>query len=141
PCTVQTLHRHSVRLPAIIRRHTYLQLPDPRPLDRDHRVSDHRRYLRRTRLPDAALRIGARYDMDLHHRHLGETEHAVVVEVALLDATLVDRDFAPQCGREAVHDGALHLRFDDVGVDDGPAVHRADDPVHARRSVGPHGDL
>src|SRR2546422_1755387 len=31
-----------------------------------------------------------------------------VVEVALLHATLVDRDLAPQCGREAVHRSEEH---------------------------------
>src|SRR5207249_1907275 len=66
------------------------QLPDPLARSREDRVADRRRDRRRTRLPDAALRIGARYDVDLHHRHLGEAEHAVVVEVALLYATLVD---------------------------------------------------
>src|SRR5436309_15617849 len=96
----------------------YRQLSYPLARSREDRVADRRRDRRRTWLSDAALRIGARYDVDLHHRHLGQAQHAVVVEVALLDATLVDRDLAPQCGREAVHAGALHLRFDDVGAVD-----------------------
>src|SRR6266699_6392220 len=117
------------------------QLPDPLPGQHEQRVAHGGRDRWRARLTDAALRVATRHDVDLHHGHLGQAEHAVVMEVALLHAALVDRDLAPQRGRQAVHDGALHLRFDDVGVHDRPAVHGAYDAVYARRSVRPDRDF
>src|SRR6266700_704005 len=117
------------------------QLSDPLSGQHEQRVAHRRRDRGCARFTDAALRVAARHDVDLHHRHLGQPEHAVVVEVALLHAALVDRDLAPQRRRQAVHDGALHLRLDDVGIHDRPAVHRADDSVHARCSVRPHRDF
>ena len=73
--------------------------------------------------------------MHLDHRHFGEAQHPVVVEIALLHPALVDPDLTPQRGGETVHDRALHLRFDDARVHDRPAVHRAHHAVHAHVTV------
>src|SRR3989475_4395818 len=93
------------------------------------------------RLADAALRVGARHDVPLALRHPREPQHPIVVEVALLHATPVDRDLAPQRRREAVHDRALHLRLDGVGVDDRSTVHCAHHAMYVRGAVGVDRDL
>src|SRR5206468_11506341 len=111
------------------------QLPDPFPGRREDRVAHGRRDRRRPGLSDAPLRVGARHDVHLDHRHFGEAQHPVVVEIALLHPALVDPDLTPQRGGETVHDRALHLRFDDARVHDRPAVHRAHHAVHAHVTV------
>src|SRR5439155_20171052 len=68
------------------------QLPDPLARERDDRVAHGRRDRRRPGLAHAALRIAARHDVHLDVRHLGQPQHAIVVEVALLHPALVDRD-------------------------------------------------
>ena len=59
----------------------------------------------------------------------------VVVEVALLDAAVLDRDLAIERGGEAEDDAALHLRLDRVRVDDRAAVDGADHAL--RRATWP----
>src|SRR2546430_10419190 len=83
------------------------QLSDPLPRQDEQPRPERPRDRWCPRLTDTALGVGARHDVDLHHRHLGQPEHAVVVEVALLHAALVDRDLAPQRRGQAGHDGAL----------------------------------
>ena len=63
--------------------------------------------------------------MYLYRRSLAHAQRPVVVEVVLLHATVLDSDFAPQGGRHAEDDAALHLRFHDLRIDDGAAVDRA----------------
>src|SRR5438093_8405546 len=75
----------------------------------EDRVRDGWRDGWRARLAHAALRIGRRHDMHLDLRPVGQAEHLVVVEVALLGAAFVDRDLAAAPIREPVVHGALLL--------------------------------
>src|SRR5580765_190059 len=79
--------------------------------------------------------------MHLDRRSLIHSQDAVVVKVRLLDPAILERHFTPQRGADAVHDAALDLRLDDLGVDDLAAVHRAYDPVHAYISRAGHFDF
>ena len=71
--------------------------------------------------------------MDLDNRHLVHSEHAIVVEIRLHGAAVLERDLAEERGREPEGDGALDLRFHSQGVNDAPALERRDDAMHARR--------
>ena len=51
-----------------------------------------RRDRRGSGLADASGRLGAVYDVNLDRRHLVDAQHAVVAEVALLDAAILQRD-------------------------------------------------
>ena len=53
------------------------------------------------------------------------------MEVALLDAAVLDRQLAVEDGREPEGDGALHLRLDAEGIDRGAAIDGAGHLVHA----------
>src|SRR3989442_1464453 len=63
-------------------------------------------------------------------RRLIDSQDAIVVKVRLFDPTVLERDFAPQGGTDAVHHPALDLRLDNVWIDDLAAVHRAHDPMY-----------
>ena len=62
-------------------------------------------------LADAAGRLAALDEMDLDRRRLVDAQHAIVVEVALLDAAVLERDLALQRGGEAEDDAAFDLRL------------------------------
>ena len=59
----------------------------------------------------------------------------VAVEIGLLDTAVLQRDLTIECRRDAEDDGALDLRLDGIGIDDGAAIDRADDAPDANRSV------
>src|SRR5690348_12462504 len=40
----------------------------------------------------------------------------MIIEVTLLHTSTAQRDVAPQCSRQAIHDAALELRFDDTRI-------------------------
>lgn len=48
---------------------------------------------------------------------ISHAQHAVVVEVTLLNGTVLDADLAIQRCRQAKQDSAFHLLAHDVGVD------------------------
>src|SRR3989449_8549823 len=54
------------------------------------------------RLADPAPEAARRRQHHLDLRHLAQTHHAVVVEVRLLDAPVLDGDVAPEIGRAHV---------------------------------------
>src|SRR5207247_847566 len=117
------------------------QSPNPLAGQREDRVAHRGRDGRRAGLADAALRVGARHDVHLDRRHAVHPQHRVVVKVALLHPAAVDRDLAVQRRRQAIHNGALHLRLDDVRIHHGAAIDRAHHPVHARHAVRADRDL
>ena len=58
--------------------------------------------------------LAARHDVHLDLGHLAHAQHRVVVEVALLDAAVLEGDLAVQRRRQAVDDRALDLARDDL---------------------------
>ena len=60
-----------------------------------------------------------------------EPQQGVVVKVRLLHASLFEADLPVERRRQAKDDAGLHLRGHTRGIDANPAVHRADDAVHA----------
>src|SRR5262249_26801297 len=77
-------------------------------------------------LAHSARRLGALNDMNLDRRRLIDAQHLVSIEVALLDAAVLQRDLAVERRRDAEDDRALNLRADRVWIDDGSAIDRAD---------------
>ena len=72
------------------------------------------------------------------------THHLIVVEVPLLDASVLDRDLTFQRSGQAVHDSAFHLCLNRVGIDDPSSVHGAYNLVHFYTALpidGHFGDL
>src|SRR5207237_709453 len=107
----------------------------------DYRVPYSRRDRRHAGFAHPRRRLCARHDMDFDLRRFVHAQHLVVVKVALLDATFVQRDRALQRGRQAEDDPAFHLRLDRVGVDDAATIHRANHTMHAHRAILADGDL
>src|SRR6516164_879779 len=70
-----------------------------------------------------------------------DAQHAVVAEVRLFDAAVLERDFAVKGGRQAEDDAALHLRTNGVGIDLDSAVDRAPDAGGVHRAVPVDADL
>src|SRR5438552_1633123 len=101
------------------------QLAHPLPGCREDRVRDRRHHGRRPGLTYAAGRLGALHQVHVDQRRLSHAQRPVIVEVVLLHATVLDSDFAPQGGRHAEDDAALHLCLHDVRIDDRAAVDRA----------------
>ena len=69
----------------------------------------------------------------------GEVHHVVVREIFLDHGTFVDGDFAEEDGAEPEHHGALHLRFEAVGIDSVGAVDCCCEAVNFDRAAT--GDL
>ena len=74
---------------------------------------------------DAALGLILEMDFDL--RRLVDPQHAIVVEVRLLDAALGDGDLAVKCRGQAEDEPAFELGLDRVGIDSDAGVDRRDD--------------
>src|SRR5216683_786135 len=86
-------------------------------------------------LADPTRLLGARHDVHLHHRHLIQAQHAVVVVVRFLHAPVLEVQRAVQCRTEAKGDARFHLRDDRFGVYDGAAIDGTDHPVHSTATV------
>ena len=78
---------------------------------------------------DAARRLAARDDVHVDLRHVVDVGRPVIVQIALLDPTILEGDLIEQRRAETVDDCALHLRFDGVRVDGDAAIHRAGDAL------------
>src|SRR5262245_56217838 len=107
------------------------QLPKSLARRCEDRVGDRRYYRRRTRLTDAPWSLRALDQMDIDQRRLVDAQHPIVVEIALLDAAVLNRDLAEQGGRDPKNYPALHLRLHRVRVDDRPAIDGADYALYA----------
>jgi hypothetical protein len=79
--------------------------------------------------------------VDLDGRHLIHAQDLVGIKVGLLDAAVFQRDLAIERRRDAEDDRALDLRPDDVGIDDGIAIDRAEDAPDTNGSVPPQFDF
>ena len=78
-------------------------------------------------LADAAGRLAALDDVNVDLRRLIDAQHAVVVEVGLLDAPLVDGDLAVERGGQAEDQPAFELRHDGIGIDGDAGIDRGGD--------------
>ena len=91
------------------------------------RVAQRRRPRRHAGLADAAGRLAALDDVNLDLRRLIDAQHAVVVEIGLLDPPLVDGDLAIERRGEAEDQAAFELRHDGVGIDGDAGIDRRGD--------------
>jgi hypothetical protein len=73
--------------------------------------------------------------------HFIQLQDRVVMEVALLDAPVLERGFGLEGGGQPENDAALHLRSHVIGIDHLPAVHGADHPVDAHVAASVDRDL
>ena len=89
----------------------------------------------RAGLADAAGRLAALDDMNLDLRRLVDAQHAVVVEVGLLDPPLVDGDLAIERRGQAEDQPAFELRHDGVGIDGNAGIDRAGDAAQLHLAV------
>src|SRR6267154_3641279 len=71
---------------------------------------------------DSARRLIVPNQMNLDGRSLVDPQHAVIVEIALPHAALVDRDLTIERRRQPEDQAALQLRDDSVGIDGDPGV-------------------
>src|SRR5579883_1977384 len=92
-------------------------------------------------LAHAAGRLGALDDVNLDRRRLVHADHLVGVEIGLLDTAVLQRDLAIERSGGTKGYPAHELGLDRVGVDDGPAIHRADHAADADIAVLRYLDL
>ncbi len=90
-------------------------------------------------MPPGASR--ARHDVHLDGRRLVDTKHLVVIEVRLLDPSVLDGDLAIQGSGDAEVHAALDLRADGVRIDDRAAIDRRHDAADPHRLVGRYRDF
>src|ERR1017187_1332548 len=83
------------------------QFPDTFARQREDRVADRRSNRRRARLANPAARFLTRDDVHFDCGRLGHGQQCVVVEVALLDAPIFNRDLVLERRRQPEHDAAL----------------------------------
>src|SRR5580704_19300935 len=74
-------------------------------------------------------------DVNLDGRRLVHAENLVSIEVGLLHTAVLERDLTIERRSDAEDDRALNLRLDCVGIDDGAAIDRADDPADTNRAI------
>ncbi len=79
--------------------------------------------------------------MNLYHRRLVDPEHAIIVEVALLDPAVRYGDLAVQQCAQAEDHAALDLRGNGVRIDDETAVDRAQHAGDSHVTVGGDQDV
>src|SRR5436305_4359560 len=107
----------------------YGQAPDALASRGKDCVADRRRHDWQSRLADAGGIFLAHHHVDFGERSLADAWHAVVVEVGLLDAAILDGNGVMQRGGEAIDCGAFDLRAHPVGIDGPAAIHRIDQAV------------
>src|SRR5262245_48287045 len=70
------------------------ELPNPLAGCREDRVRDRGYHSRRTRLTDASRSLRALDQMNVDRGHLVDAQQLIVIEIALLDAAVLNRDLA-----------------------------------------------
>src|SRR5262245_15993408 len=116
-------------------------LPQPFAGSGEDRISDCRNDGGSPALAHTTRRLSALNDMNLDRGRLIDAQHLVVMEIALLDAAILQRDLTMERARDPKNDRALDLRLDGVGIDDGTTIDCADDASDTNRSVLRHFDL
>src|SRR6266849_1554550 len=84
---------------------------------------------------NAARLLAAAHDVRLYPRHLLQPQERIVVEVGLLNASLLETQLAVQSRGEAIDHAALHLGRHGGGIDADAAVHRANHAVYPNAVV------
>src|ERR1700704_3595693 len=102
---------------------------------REDRIRDRRCDDSRPGFADAAGRLSALHEMGLDHRCFIHSNRSVGVEIALLDAAVLQIDLTVHCSRQPEDRSAFHLRGHYVGINDDTTVYRANDALHANRTV------
>lgn len=69
-------------------------------------------------------------EINLDLRSVSKAHDLVASEVALLDLTILDRDFPIERSREAIDHATLDLCLDDSGIDHMPAIDGSDDAIN-----------
>src|SRR5258706_4281039 len=90
---------------------------------------------------DSAGRLLVPDQMNLDSRNLVDPQHAVIVEIALPHAALIDGDLAIERRRQPEDQAALHFRDDGVGIDCDPGVDCGNDAPHVNLAVCINFDL
>src|ERR1700682_3704340 len=80
-------------------------------------IADRRRRRGRARFPDSARRLFVPNQMNLDGWSLVDPQHAVIVEIALPYAALVDGDLAIERRGKPEDQPALHFGDDGVAID------------------------
>src|SRR5580692_786070 len=112
---------------------------------REYGVGNRGRERRRSWLADPAPLLGVpvsrgeKIRLDL--RHLVHTQSAIIVEIGLLNLPLAQRDLSVKHRAQPIDDGALHLRFDNIWIDDIPRVDHADHAVDCEFASIAYGDI
>src|SRR5882762_341622 len=113
---------------------------------REDRIGERRHHARGARFADATGRLQVLDQVHADPRRLVDAQHAVIAEVGLLDATVLDRDLPMERGRQAENDAALHLRANRVGIhldtaiDHAPYVRRVDGTILVDANLSDLGD-
>ena len=81
------------------------------------------------RLADATGSLGALHQVRLDHRHLVDTHRQIAVEIALLDASILEGDRAVQRSGQPEDRSALNLCCDRIRIDLHAAIDGADDAL------------
>src|SRR6266850_6101264 len=108
---------------------------------RKDRVGQRRGDRRGSGLADPSRSLAALHDVNLDRRRLAHPQHLVIVEIALHDTTVLQRDLSTESRGDAEDDSALELRLDRIRIDDGAAIDRAHDAPDANCSVLRHLDF
>src|SRR6202049_472178 len=103
-------------------------------------IAQRRRNWRHRRFANSSRSLGARNRIHLDCRSFFHPQRSVVVEVALYDAALIDRDLRSQRVAQCIHDSTLNLLFHDAWVYHLSAVDHGDDAMYSRL-VLLHSDL
>src|ERR1700722_9918541 len=130
------LHRRrtlSGRLPQ--RRRVDGHLSQPLSGCREDRVGDSGDDRRGPWFAHSTWRLRILDDVNLDGRRLVHAENLVRMEVGLLHTAVLERDLTIERRSDAEDDRALNLRLDCVGIDDGAAIDRADDPADTNRAI------
>jgi hypothetical protein len=114
-------------------RRTNREPPNPSTGGSKDRIGYRRSNRGDTRLAAASRRLRTGNEVNLYGgRRIIHAQHFVIVEVALLDAPILDGNGALQGGREAKIDSAFHLRLHAAGVDSLATIDCADDSLYTQ---------
>src|SRR5437667_3209417 len=109
------------------------RLADPFARCGEHRVCDGWRDRRHGRFADSHRMLGAGYDVNLDLWCFVDTEHLIVMEVALLHASTVKRDLTLESSTEPEDDSAFRLSHNAVRINNTAAVNRGHHTMNANR--------
>lgn len=119
-------------------------LPQAHSRRRKYRVENGRREAGCSGLPDTTGVSITLYNLDLDLRRFIDAQNSIAIEVGLLHAALVERDFAPEHCRDSEGHAALHLGNNRIGIYDHARIQHDKDPIdlHLTRLADGHlGDL